>query len=220
MLLLVYILAVFIWWAEQHELNVHGSPSFCILYNWFLTSFSKHLYKSHMSSWCRRSQLAESRMPEKSSFSKRSLRSHLQLMHHQQCFWSEHFRHMEFGENCKLERSQDLALCSILDATQNTLFSPSCFLFLLLFCFQHTKQLVYSTAVSLLTCRSRLWPCRQLRKGNNATLCPDLSLPSLMFQVGCVFSKDCFGLCFPWFVELFPLGQNGYEMNVECLVCW
>lgn len=32
--------------------------------------------------------------------------------------------------------------------------------------------------VALLTCRSGAWPCRELRKGNNATLCPDLSLPS------------------------------------------
>lgn len=49
------------------------------------------------------------------------------------------------------------------------------------FFFWNTKQLVCSKVVALLTCRSGLRPCRQLRKGNNATLCPDLSLPSLIF---------------------------------------
>lgn len=84
-------------------------------------------------------------------------------------------------------------------------------------CFWNTKQLVCSRVVSLLTCGSGLWPCRQLTKGNNATLCPDLSLPSLMFRVKCIFSKDRSELCFPCFVELFLLDRNGYEMDVKCL---
>lgn len=66
-------------WTAWTESKWTGSrsPSFCILCNCFLTSFSKYLYKSDMSSWCRQSQLAESRMPVKSSFSKCSLRGHL-----------------------------------------------------------------------------------------------------------------------------------------------
>lgn len=46
----------------------------------------------------------------------------------------------------------------------------------LLFC--SVSGMPNNDVVALLTCRSGLWPCRQLGKGNNATLCPDLSLPS------------------------------------------
>lgn len=46
----------------------------------------------------------------------------------------------------------------------------------LLFC--TVSGIPNNEVVALLTCRSGRWPCRQLRKGNNATLCPDLSLPS------------------------------------------
>lgn len=89
-------------------------------------------------------------------------------------------------------------------------------------CFWNTKQLVCSKVVAPLTCRSGLRPCRQLRKGNNATLCPDLSLPSLVFCSSQLRYEQgvLSGLSSSCFLELFPLGQKEYEMNMRGLGCW
>lgn len=60
-LLLVYIPAVFILWAEQCELKVdeqaaQASASFTTVFSLF---FSKYLYKSDTSCWCKQSQLSQ-----------------------------------------------------------------------------------------------------------------------------------------------------------------
>lgn len=124
----------------------------------------------------------------KSRFENCYFRSPLQLMHYKpnSDAFSQITLYTQYsGKNFEVGGSQDLVFCTILNASWYRLVFFSLSLFCLFwfgfqFCFWNTKQLVCSKVVALLIYRSGLPPCRQLKKGNNATLCPDLSLLSLL----------------------------------------